>query len=124
LSDGRETPPSPSAELPPTILHLETTESWRGRPDDSKLYMIARETAWRLQGMASVLYRLGIGSKASGGHQFDEFSFLGGALGDLALGLQRACAARWAAFEAEGEAALRKSQARKKAKNARREALA
>jgi hypothetical protein len=34
---------------------------------------------------------------------------------DLALGLTRACAAQWAASEAEQAAALRKSRARKKA---------
>jgi hypothetical protein len=71
----KKSPPSPTAadEHPPTILHLETAESWRGRPGNSKLYMIARETAWRLEGMSSVVFAMGLARE----HIRPECSFLG-----------------------------------------------
>jgi hypothetical protein len=48
-----------SSELPPTILHLESAETWNGRRADNKLSVVVMEVAWRLKGMADVVYGLG-----------------------------------------------------------------
>jgi hypothetical protein len=119
---GKKSTPSPGAEQPPTILHSpETAKSWSDWPADRKLHMIARETADRLDGMASVLFGMGLWRE----HIRPECSFLGGSLQDLALGLQRACAAQWAEWEAaeaaeDARTAARKRKAsRKPAKRAR-----
>jgi hypothetical protein len=97
---GKKSTPSPGAEQPPTILHSETAKSWSDRPADRKLHMIASETAFWLDGMASVLFGMGLWRE----HIRPECSFLGNSLQDLALCLQRVCAAQWAEWEAAEDA--------------------
>src|ERR1700720_834425 len=87
------------------------------------LYRTARDTSWRLKGMASVFFSLGLWSQAAGGHDIDQYSFLGHTLKDLALGLERDCKAQWEVWEAEdAKAAAPRRTARKPAAKRQRKA--
>ena len=74
-----------------TIVRLDATDDrWASRSPDNQLAMIARETGRRLKGMSDLLYGVAMLSGASGQEQF---SFLGAALSDLSMELERACKA-------------------------------
>ena len=83
--------------VPRTLRHLDTDEQWAARDTGSKLYCTATEAAHRLRGIANILYGLGVG----GSHGVDMSLFMGGALKDIALALERVTKAQWAEWEAE-----------------------
>ena len=97
-------------DLPPTILHMETVQTWSGRPAESRLHMVTREVAWRLKGLGDVIFGMGLRHRSDGGHNLDEYVFLGGTIKDLAIELERAHEHLWKSFEAESAAKLKASR--------------
>src|ERR1700744_1638725 len=85
--------------VPRTIRHLDTDEQWAARDTASKLYCTATEAAHRLRGIANLLYGLGVG----GSHGVDMALFMGGALKDIALALERVTKAQWEEWQAEND---------------------
>jgi hypothetical protein len=82
--------------IPRTLRHMDTDEQWAERDTVSKLYCTATEAAQRLRGIANILYGLGVG----GSHGVDMALFMGGALKDIGLALERVTKAQWAEWEA------------------------
>ena len=84
-------------DVPRTIRHLDTDEQWAKRDTTSKLHATAAEAAWRLGGLSSVLFGLGIYDDS----RRRELSFLGSAVKDIALALERVTEAQMAEWNAE-----------------------
>jgi hypothetical protein len=97
-------------DVPRTLRHMDTDEQWSERSAENKLGCTATEAAHRLRGLASVLYGLGMTTS----HRLHELSFLGAAVSDIALALDRAQRAHWATQEAEDEKAARKASAKRR----------
>ena len=103
-------------DVPRTIRHGDTDEQWRARSIDSKMHSTAVEAAHRLRGLSDILYSVGLGA----GHQLRQFLFLGAAAADIALALERASKAQWAAWEAEDRKPARKPAAKPRKATGRR----
>ena len=88
-----------TSSVPRTLRHLDTDAQWAERDTASKVHVTATEAAWRLRGLANVLFGIGIHTD----HRREEMSFLGSALKDIALALERVTKAQWAEWEAEND---------------------
>jgi hypothetical protein len=83
-------------DIPRTLRHLDTDEIWAERDTASKLHVTAVDASHRLRGMADVLFGLGLTS----GVGLHQLSFLGAALKDISLSLERVTKAQMAEWNA------------------------
>jgi hypothetical protein len=98
--------------VPRTIRHLDTDEQWNSRSIENQVHCTASDAAYRLRGMAQLLYAL---SLTEGRPRGVELAFLGGSANDIALALERVTVAQWAAREARDAKHLRKAAGRRAA---------
>ena len=82
--------------VPRTLRHLDTDEQWDERSTENKLSCTASDAAFRLRGIADVLYSTGLNQS----HIRFKMAFLGAAVTDIALALERAHKALWVEQEA------------------------
>ena len=84
-------------DVPRTMRHLDNDQQWAQRDIASKMHCTAVDAAYRLRGLAHVLYGIGVGKD----FMRKEMHFLGATADDVALALERASAAQWEHWEAE-----------------------
>jgi hypothetical protein len=108
--DTGRTRAEPTPTVPRTLRHLDTDKRWAERDTANKLSVTAREAAYRLRGLADVLYCIGVHSE----HQRAEMAFLGASADDIALALERAHAANWAEQEEKDRKAAKRLPAPEK----------
>ena len=96
------------SQAAPILLHGETDATWEQRTAASKLSMVAKEAAYRLEGVADTLYALAM----LAGYRGNELAFIAAAIKDLSLSLRQARDAAWEEQEAAEQAAFRQRRCR------------